>query len=93
MYSEYIDRYINVFGKDRVLITFFENLTTDNKELYRIVTWLETFHYPKLSKEVINSSSRTHVSDDVYAKLKDYYTEDTKKLIETFNLKPPYANI
>jgi hypothetical protein len=92
MYSEYIDRYINVFGKDRVLITFFEDFTTNNKELHKIVTWLETFHYPKLSKEVINSSNRTHISDDVYAKLKDYYTEDTKKLIEIFKLNPPYAN-
>lgn len=68
-----------------------ENFTKDSRSFYDIVSWIGAHHYPRLLP-VENSSYRQKVHPNVISHLKNYYLEDTNKLINDFNLKPPYAN-
>ena len=91
VYSKYIQSYLDIFPKEQLLITFLENFTKKSHSFYPIVTWIGAHHYPTLSGKV-NNSSRKEVNPDVISHLKSYYLEDTNKLINDFNLKPPYAD-
>ena len=91
MYSTYIQNYLDVFDKEDVYITFMENFTKDSRSFYDIVSWIGAHHYPRLLPAE-NSSYRQKVHPNIISHLKNYYLEDTNKLINDFNLKPPYAN-
>lgn len=91
IYSEYISKYLEIFSKKQIMITFIDDFTKNLHSFYEIIKWVGANHYPRLSPP-INSSNRKKVNPEVISYLKNYYLEDTNKLINDFNLKPPYAN-
>jgi DNA-binding protein Fis len=93
LYSEYLPNYLDVFPRDQVMITFMENFTTDVDEFYRITDWLGASRPRVKDTSAINKAKRvSEVSDDVINVLQKYYLADTQKLIDVYNLNPPYAN-
>ena len=75
------------------MMTFMENFTEDLNEFYRITDWLGASRPRVKNTPAINKAKRvSKVSDDVLNTLQNYYLADTQKLIDVYNLNPPYAN-
>ena len=82
-YSNFIGKYLDIFGRDNIHIICFEQIVHSTKEFRRLLKFLDvddTFLPSRYNKVVNSTSSPSNVSSEVRYRLKVCYEEEVSKM-------------
>ena len=83
MYSNFIGKYLDIFGGDKIHVACFEKIVHSTEEFRRLLRFLEVndAFLPSLFSEVVNSTSlSSNVSSDIRSRLRECYEEEVLKM-------------